>query len=119
MPAGVTIVLVKDTRKASPLLAAAYYGHPAEKLTTIGITGSKGKTTCTHMLADILRAAGYKTGTLGTNGAIIGDKIYELSNTTPDAQEVQMYLDMMVKAGFTHSVIEVAVYPATSRQTPP
>lgn len=108
MPDGVTIILVEDTRKASPLLAAAYYGHPAEKLTTIGITGSKGKTTCTHMLADILRAAGYKTGTLGTNGAIIEDKIYELSNTTPDAQEVQMYLDMMVKAGCTHAVIEVS-----------
>ena len=41
-------------------------------------------------------------------GAIIEDKIYELSNTTPDAQEVQMYLDMMVKAGCTHAVIEVS-----------
>ena len=107
-PEGVCVVLVADTRKAVPLLAAAYYNYPAEKLITVGITGSKGKTTTTHMLADILRAAGYQTATIGTNGAIIGEDIYELNNTTPDPQEVQMYLSMMVKAGCTHAVIEVS-----------
>lgn len=107
-PEGVTVILVEDTRKASPLLAAAFYGHPAERLVTVGVTGSKGKTTVTHMLADILRASGKKVGTIGTNGAIIGDHIYELNNTTPDAQEVQMYLRMMADAGCTHAVVEVS-----------
>lgn len=105
---GVTIVLVSDTRRVLPLIAAAYYGHPADKLTTIGVTGSKGKTTTTHMLADMLRSAGYKVGTIGTNGAIFGDNIVELNNSTPDPQQIQMYLSMMVKAGCTHAVIEVS-----------
>ena len=108
VPGDVTVILVDDTRKVSPLLAAAFYGYPAEKMVTIGITGSKGKTTVTHMLADILRKSGKNVGTIGTNGAIIGKQIYELNNTTPDAQEVQMYLRMMVDAGCTHAVIEVS-----------
>ncbi len=108
VPGDVTVILVDDTRKISPLLAAAFYGYPAEKMVTIGITGSKGKTTVTHMLADILRKSGKNVGTIGTNGAIIGKQIYELNNTTPDAQEVQMYLRMMVDAGCTHAVIEVS-----------
>ncbi len=133
LPKDVAVILVEDTRKASPYLAAAFYGNPAEKLVTIGITGSKGKTTATHMMADILRCAGFLTGTLGTNGAIMpkareavstvlgadlnevidcaetpGYDCFELSNTTPDAMEVQMYLAMMVKAGCTHAVIEVS-----------
>ena len=108
VPGDVTVILVDDTRKISPLLAAAFYGYPAEKMVTIGITGSKGKTTVTHMLADILRKSGKNVGTIGTNGAIIGKQIYELNNTTPDAQEVQMYLRMMVDAVCTHAVIEVS-----------
>lgn len=107
-PKEVTVIQVKDTRKASPFLAAAFYGYPAEKMVTVGVTGSKGKTTVTHMLADILRVSGKKVGTIGTNGAIIGEHIYELNNTTPDAQEVQMYLKMMVDSGCTHAVIEVS-----------
>lgn len=105
---GAAVVLVEDTRKVLPLLACAWYGYPAEKMTTIGITGSKGKTTATHMLADILRSGGYQVGTIGTNGAIIGEEIYELNNTTPDPMELQMYLGMMAKAGCTHVVIEVS-----------
>lgn len=118
---GATVVMVADTRKVLPLLACAWYGYPAEQMVTIGITGSKGKTTTTHMLADILRSAGHRVGTIGTNGAIIpdhenhegqlsaaGEKIYELNNTTPDPMELQMYLSMMAKAGCTHVVIEVS-----------
>ena len=106
--ADVTVILVEDTRRASAFLAAAFYGHPAERMTVVGVTGSKGKTTVTHMLADILRAFGRQVGTLGTNGAVIGENIYELNNTTPDAQEVQMYLRMMADAGCTHAVVEVS-----------
>lgn len=133
LPQGAAVIRVADTRLASPFLAAAFYGNPAEKMTVIGITGSKGKTTTTHMMADILRCAGYLTGTIGTNGAILpscgeavksvpgaeetkahaceetpGYDCYELSNTTPDAMEVQRYLAMMVKAGCTHAVVEVS-----------
>lgn len=125
------VVQVTSTRDIVAALAAAFYGYPSEKVVCIGITGSKGKTTCTHMMADILRAAGYLTGTIGTNGAIMpagcdhavwgsdkyscapcnetpGYDCYELNNTTPDPMELQMYLAMMVKAGCTHVVLEVS-----------
>ena len=102
----VAVIQVADTRVAEAELAAAYFGHPADHLTTIGITGSKGKTTTTHMLADILRADGRKVGTIGTNGAMIGDEVIELANTTPSAQDMQMYLAKMVEAGMDTAVIE-------------
>jgi UDP-N-acetylmuramoyl-L-alanyl-D-glutamate--2,6-diaminopimelate ligase len=132
VPESVTVIRVEDTRRANPLLAAAFYGHPAERLTTVAVTGTKGKTTSTHMMADILRAAGCKTGTIGSSGAVLPDApetaaihgaerfhaipcaetsgyvTYKLSNTTPDAMELQMYLAMMVAAGCTHAVIEVS-----------
>ena len=71
LPEGVCAIRVKSSREVSPLLAEAFYDYPARKLKTVAITGSKGKTTSTHMMADIFRAAGYKTGTIGTNGAIM------------------------------------------------
>ena len=132
IPACATVIRVEDTRRASPLLAAAFYGHPAERMTTVGITGTKGKTTTTHMMADVLRAAGFRTGTIGSSGAIVPDDpairtihgadrfhaipceetpgylCYKLSNTTPDAMELQMYLAMMAAAGCTHAVVEVS-----------
>ncbi len=107
-PAGTAVIRVENTRKAGAEVYAAWYGHPAEKLTVIGITGSKGKTTTTHMLADILKAGGHTVGTVGTNGAIIGGEVHELSNTTPESNEVQMYLRKMVDAGCDAAVLEVS-----------
>lgn len=133
LPEGVCAIRVKSSREASPLLAAAFYGYPATKMKTVAITGSKGKTTSTHMMADIFRKRGFKTGTIGTNGAIMpicdeardrvinadlykpiiceetaGHYVYELANTTPDAMEMQMYLALMVESGCTHVIIEVS-----------
>lgn len=102
------VILVKSTRAAGACIYAAWYGHPADQLITVGITGSKGKTTTTHMLADILRAGGHTVGTLGTNGAIINGAVHELSNTTPESEEVQRYLKEMVDSGCDAAVIEVS-----------
>lgn len=106
LPEHTAVVSVKDTRLAKAQIAAAWYGHPADHLITIGITGSKGKTTTTHMLSSMLKEAGFTVGTIGTNGAIIGDELHELNNTTPDSEEMQMYLAKMVSAGCTAAVIE-------------
>lgn len=107
LPEQFGVIKVTDSRLAAAQLAAAWYSHPAGKLRkVIGVTGSKGKTTVTHMLADILRAEGYEVGTIGSNGAIIRGEIHELSNTTPDAMEVQMYLAKMVNNGCDIAVVE-------------
>ena len=100
------IAAVEDSRAAKAQIAAAWYGHPADRMTVIGITGSKGKTTTAHMIASILQEAGHETGTIGTNGAIIKGQVHELPNTTPDSEDIQKYLAEMVKAGCTHAVIE-------------
>lgn len=70
-PADVTVIQVEDTRYAMAFISAAWFGHPAKKLKTIGITGTKGKTTTTYMVKSILENAGYKVGLIGTIEAII------------------------------------------------
>ncbi len=107
-PEGALMIRVKDTRAAGACIYAAWYGHPAREMTVIGITGSKGKTTTAHMLAGILRAAGHTVGTLGTNGAETPAGTYELSNTTPESEEVQKYLREMADQGCDAAVIEVS-----------
>ena len=88
-PSDVTVIQVTDTRYAMAFISAAWFGHPAEKLKTIGITGTKGKTTTTYMVKSILENAGYKVGLIGTIEAIIGNKIIPASNTTPESYVVQ------------------------------
>ena len=76
-----TLVLVEDTRKAMAYMSAALFGHPAAKLKTVGITGTKGKTTTACMIKTILEKGGIKTGVIGTLGVIIGDTTYPTNKT--------------------------------------
>ncbi|MEG1459500.1 MAG: Mur ligase domain-containing protein, partial [Acetivibrio sp.] len=71
VPQGITVILVENTRIALAFMAAAYFGYPAKELKTIGITGTKGKTTTTYMVRSILEKAGIKTGLIGTIETII------------------------------------------------
>lgn len=107
-PADVAVIQVEDTRYAMAFIAAAYFGYPAEKLKTIGITGTKGKTTTTYMVKSILENAGYKVGLIGTIEAIIGDKVIPAANTTPESFVVQEYFREMVDAGCDCVVMEVS-----------
>ena len=68
-----TLIRVEDTRYALAFVSAAWFDHPAKKLTTIGITGTKGKTTTTYLVKSILENAGRKVGLVGTIEIIIGD----------------------------------------------
>lgn len=104
----VTVIRVADTRLALAQMSAAYFGYPAEKLKTIGITGTKGKTTTTYMVRSILEGAGIKTGLIGTIEAIIGDEVIPADNTTPESYIVQEYFNKMVEAGCTSVVMEVS-----------
>ncbi|MDO4343463.1 MAG: UDP-N-acetylmuramoyl-L-alanyl-D-glutamate--2,6-diaminopimelate ligase [Eubacteriales bacterium] len=108
VPKDVTVIQVADSRYAMALIAAAWYGYPAEKLKVIGITGTKGKTTTTYMIKSILEAAGHKVGLIGTIEAIIGDKVIPASNTTPESTAIQKYFAEMVKIGCDCVVMEVS-----------
>lgn len=103
-----TLILVEDTRKAMAFMAAALFGHPASKLKTVGITGTKGKTTTASMIKTILEKGGIKTGVIGTLGVIIGDAVYPTNNTTPESYDIQKYLNQMVEAGCQCAVMEAS-----------
>lgn len=106
---GAQVIVTKDTRKALALMSAAFFGNPAERdITVIGITGTKGKTTTAYMVHSILESAGYKTGVLGTIGALIGDELESIPNTTPASYEIQKYLRRMADAGCRYCVMEAS-----------
>jgi UDP-N-acetylmuramoyl-L-alanyl-D-glutamate--2,6-diaminopimelate ligase len=82
----VPYVIVKDSRLALALISANYFDHPARKLKLIGVTGTNGKTTVTHLIKSVIeKATGEKAGLIGTNENIVGDKVYEAERTTPES----------------------------------
>lgn len=106
--AQITIIRVDNTRYAMAFISAAYFGHPADKLKVIGITGTKGKTTTTYLVKSILESAGYKCGLIGTIEVIIGDTHIHANNTTPESYLIQEYFAQMVEAGLDMVVMEVS-----------
>ena len=103
-----TVLRVKDSRYAMAFISAAYFGHPAEKLKVIGVTGTKGKTTTTYLVKSILEKAGRKVGLIGTIETIIGDTHIPASNTTPESYILQETFARMVSEGCEAVVMEVS-----------
>jgi UDP-N-acetylmuramoyl-L-alanyl-D-glutamate--2,6-diaminopimelate ligase len=103
-----TVIKVNDTRYAMACMSAAYFSYPAKRLKTVGITGTKGKTTTTAMVKNILETAGVKTGTIGTLGVLYGDKVIKTNNTTPESYDVQKYLFDMVNDGCKAAILEAS-----------
>ena len=95
--APVPVILTDNTRLALAYLSAEFFGHPAEQMHVIGITGTKGKTTTAFMMRSILEAAGHKTGVIGTIGVLYGDTLVQTDNTTPENYEVQKFMRQMVR----------------------
>lgn len=102
------VVSTDNTRLALALMSAAIYGNPDKKLFTIGITGTKGKTTTTYMVKNVLEACGIKTGLIGTIETIIGDEAIPAHNTTPESIEIHQSFAKMVDAGCKAVVMEVS-----------
>lgn len=102
------LILVTDTRYAMACMAAAFFGHPARELKTVGITGTKGKTTTSCMIKSILEKGGIKTGLIGTLGIVIGNRVIATDNTTPESYDIQKYLRKMVEEGCQCAVIEAS-----------
>jgi UDP-N-acetylmuramoyl-L-alanyl-D-glutamate--2,6-diaminopimelate ligase len=101
-------VVVPDARAALPWLAAAVFGDPSHHLPVVGVTGTNGKTTVTHLLEQIVIAAGMKPGVVGTIGARIGQAEEPVSRTTPEASNLQRLLAEMIDAGVDIAAIEVS-----------
>lgn len=109
IPDDVTVMLAPDTRYALAIAACNYYKNPSKKVKLIGVTGTKGKTTTTYMIRDILEKQGTKVGLIGTIASYIGDrKIEDNDNTTPESLKLQEILAKMVEAGCEVVVMEVS-----------
>jgi UDP-N-acetylmuramoyl-L-alanyl-D-glutamate--2,6-diaminopimelate ligase len=117
-PSGVAAwVNVDDSRSALSLIAANFYGRPADRLTLIGVTGTSGKTTTTKMIESIFDASGEPAGLIGTIEYRAGDERLTADRTTPDAVVLQQWFAKMVDAGVRHAVMEVSSHALALKRT--
>lgn len=106
--ADVAVIKVDDTREALAFMSAEFFHNPAKELKTVAITGTKGKTTTVAMIRSILETEGIKTGTIGTLGIIIGDRLIKTNNTTPESYEMEKAMREMVDSGCKAMIIEAS-----------
>ncbi len=104
----VPVIVVESTKRAMAVLSDAFYGQPSHKLHMIGITGTNGKTTTSHLIEKILSDANQQTGLIGTMYTKIGAKQLETKNTTPESLTLQKTFKQMVDAGVQSTVMEVS-----------
>ena len=109
IPENVVIIVAKNTREALAICATNFYGNPSKRFKLIGITGTKGKTTTTFMIKEILEKAGKKVGLIGTIATYInGKELKENSRTTPESLELQKIFSEMEKQGVEYVIMEVS-----------
>lgn len=108
LPGTVTLVCTENTRLALPVLASNFYNEPSRDLRVIGVTGTNGKTTTTHLIQAILQEAGRKTGIMGTLYARIDDYEHEIGRTTPEALEIEEFMDIVRRHHGDGVVMEVS-----------
>ncbi len=108
---------VDDPRAALALIAANFYGRPADKLSLVGVTGTSGKTTTTRMIESVFDASGEPVGLIGTIEYRAGDEKLTADRTTPDAVVLHEWFAKMVDAGVHHAVMEVSSHALALKRT--
>jgi UDP-N-acetylmuramoyl-L-alanyl-D-glutamate--2,6-diaminopimelate ligase len=98
VPDQVTVVQVANSAHALGLLASAFYEHPSQQLSLVGVTGTNGKTTTVTLLYDLFSGLGYKCGLLSTVENRIAGQVIASTHTTPDAVAINALLAQMVEA---------------------
>ncbi len=111
-------LVVPDTRAALAEVSANWFGHPADGMICVGVTGTNGKTTTTYLLKAVLEGAmGTMVGLIGTNQNMIGEQILPAHRTTPESVELQGLLRQMADAGCTHVVMEASSHALVLHRT--
>ncbi len=103
-----TLIKVNNSRHAVAMAADAFFGHPSQKLTLVGITGTNGKTTTVTLLYRLFKAMGHPCGLLSTIANYVDDKRLETANTTADPITINRLLAEMVEAGCSYCFMEVS-----------
>lgn len=101
-------ILTPDTHAAYSLCCANLFGNPQQKIKLVGVTGTNGKTTVTHLIRDVLEGLGHKTGLIGTIETDVGGVHFPAKYTTPEPLTFYSLLDQMVQAGCEYAVMEVS-----------
>ncbi len=114
---GVTEVVVADSRRAMAFASARFYDDPSEDFQLVGITGTNGKTTTTYLVEAIARAAGEKTGVIGTVGVQVGDERLPSAHTTPESPDLQAIMARMRDAGCKVVAMEVSSHALDLERT--
>ncbi|MFC7320353.1 UDP-N-acetylmuramoyl-L-alanyl-D-glutamate--2,6-diaminopimelate ligase [Halobacillus campisalis] len=102
------VITVNDTTKALAMISSTFYNYPTEKIHTIGVTGTNGKTTITYLLDEIFTLEQHITATIGTIQMNIAGRSYPVKNTTPDALSLQQSFQQMVEYGVDTAIMEVS-----------
>ena len=108
LPDDTFVIITKCTRTALAQLSDCFFGHPSSQLTMIGITGTKGKTTSSLLIYNILKQSGIAVGYIGSNGIYYGDVHFSTVNTTPESYELHAHMRQMLDEGITTVVMEVS-----------
>jgi len=103
-------VRVKNVRRAMPLMAGAFFGHPDREMKLLGVTGTKGKTTTSYLIKAIMEEAGYRVGLIGTTGNMIGSQYMKSEFTTPEPIDFFRILRQMLDAGVQVVSMEVSAH---------
>jgi UDP-N-acetylmuramoyl-L-alanyl-D-glutamate--2,6-diaminopimelate ligase len=103
----VPTIKVPNARYALAVIASHYYGYPSHDLKLVGVTGTNGKTTTSHMLEFILSFAGFLTGRMGSMGTKIGTTVQKSSLNTQDPHKLQSNLAKMKECSTDYCVMEV------------
>ncbi len=105
---GLPVFVVADPRSRLGEVASWVYGHPSQKLTLIGVTGTSGKTTTTYLAESGLRAAGHRSGLVGGVQTRVGETVADSALTTPEATDLQALLAAMAEQGVSAAAMEVS-----------
>ena len=89
LPDDAVLIITDDSRVALAKISATFFSNPSAKLKVIGVTGTKGKTTASLLIYNILNANGIKTGYIGSNGVDFGEFHFSTVNTTPESYDIQ------------------------------
>ena len=117
IPKDISVIGVRDTRKAVAKLAAAFYKNPSSQLKVVGITGTNGKTTISYLIESILKEAGFNPAVIGTINYRFKDKVISSKNTTPGPIELQSMLAQMRGEGVNYAVMEVSSHALDQDRT--
>ena len=105
---GLPVLVAERPRQVLGEVSAMVYGRPAQRLTTVGVTGTSGKTTTTHLAETAIRVSGRTAAVVGTNGSRVAGVPVASSLTTPEAPELHALLAVMVEHGVDVAALEVS-----------